>query len=69
MDSLCLLPIRQLLSKAKVSKADMSLTVQQDVLRLQVSVDYFFGVKVLNSTYDLRGVEEACGIAESPATA
>lgn len=46
----------------------MSLAVQQDVLGLQVAVHDFFGVEVLDGTDDLRGVEEACAIAEaSPA--
>lgn len=47
----------------------MSFTVQQDVLRLQVAVDDFFGVEVLYGAYDLRGIEEAGGIAEAPAAA
>ena len=64
--SVILSPVRELLGKAKVSQADVSLAVQQDVLGLQVSVHYFFGVEVLNGAYDLRGIEEARGVAESP---
>lgn len=47
----------------------MSFTVQQDVLRLQVAVDDFFGVQVLDGTYDLRGIEESGGVAEAPTAA
>lgn len=66
---LFLSPVRELLSEAKVGQADVSFTVQQDVLRLQVAVDDFFGVEVLYGAYDLRGIEEAGGIAEAPAAA
>lgn len=62
-------PVRKLLGKAEVSQADVSFTVQQDVLWLQVAVDDFFGVEVLDGTYDLRGIEEASGVAEAPTAA
>lgn len=46
----------------------MSLAVQQDVLGLEVAVDDFFGVEVLDGADDLGGVEEARAVAEaSPA--
>lgn len=64
---LFLSPVRELLSEAKVGQADVSFTVQQDVLRLQVAVDDFFGVEVLYGAYNFRGIEEAGGIAEAPA--
>lgn len=63
------LPVRKLLSKAEVSQADVSLTVQQDVLWLQVTVYDFFGVEVLDGTDDFRGIEEAGGVAEAAAAA
>lgn len=47
----------------------MSFTVQQDVLRLQIAVDDFFEVEVLYCAYDLRGIEQARGVAEAPAAA
>lgn len=45
----------------------MSFAVQQDVFRFQVAIDNIFGVEVLNGAHDLRGIEEACSIAEAPA--
>lgn len=66
---LFLSPVRELLSKAEVSQADVSFTVQQDILRLQVAVDNFFGVEVLNGAYNLRGIEEASIVAEAPTAA
>lgn len=46
----------------------MSLAVQQDVLGLEVAVDDFFGVEVLDGADDLGGVKEARAVAEaSPA--
>ena len=62
-------PVRELLSEAEVGQADVSLTVQQDVLGLQVTVDDFFGVEVLDGAHNLRGIEEAGGVAEAPAAA
>lgn len=47
----------------------MSFTVQQDVLRLQIAVDDFFEVEVLYCAHDLRGIEQARGVAEAPAAA
>lgn len=60
------LPVRELLGEAKVGQTDVSFAVQQDVLRLQVSIHNFFGVEVLNGTNDLRGIEKARGVAEAP---
>lgn len=62
-------PVGELLGKAEVSQSYVALTVQQNVLWLQVPVDDFFGVKVFNGAYNLRGVEEPCGIAEAPTAA
>lgn len=64
-----LLPVRELLSKAEVGEADVSLAVQEDVLGLQVAVHDFFGVQVLDGADDLWGVEEAGGVAEAPSAA
>lgn len=47
----------------------MSFTVQQDVLRLQIAIDDFFGVEVLYCAHDLRGIEHPRGVAEAPAAA
>lgn len=47
----------------------MPFAVQQDVLRLQIAVDDFFGVQVLYCAHDLRGVEQARGVAEAAAAA
>lgn len=66
---LFLSPVRELLSEAEVSQADVSFTVQQDVLRLQVAVDDFFGVQVLDGAHDLGGIEEAGEVAEAAAAA
>lgn len=63
---LFLSPVRELLSEAEVGQADVSFAVQQDVLRLKVAVDDFFGVKVLYGAYNLRGIEEAGAVAEAP---
>lgn len=61
-------PVRELLGEAEVGEADVSLAVQQDVLGLEVAVDDFFGVEVLDGADDLGGVEEARAVAEaSPA--
>lgn len=62
-------PVRELLSEAEVGQADVSFAVQQDVLRLKVAVDDFFGVKVLYGAYNLRGIEEAGAVAEAPPAA
>lgn len=66
---LFLLPVRELLGKAEVCQANVSFTVQQDVLRFQVTVDNVFRVEVLNGAYNFRGIEEACGVAEAPSAA
>lgn len=47
----------------------MALPVQQDVLRLQVAVNYVFGVEVLDRTDDLRGVEQTGGVTEAASAA
>lgn len=67
--SVILSPVRKLLREAKVGQADVSFTVQQDVLGLQVAVDDFFGVEVLDGTHDLRSIEEPRGVAETPTAA
>ena len=43
----------------------MTVSIQQDVLRLQVPVDDLLGVQVLDRTDDLRGVEEPGGAGEA----
>lgn len=62
-------PVGELLGKAEVSEADVSLAVQQNVLGLEVAVDDFFGVQVLDGADDLGGVEEARAVAEAPPAA
>lgn len=61
--------VGEFLGEAEVGQPYVTLTVQQDVLGLQVAVHDFFGVEVLDGAHDLGGVEEADGIAEAAAAA
>lgn len=63
------LPVYDLLGESKVGEFDVTLAVQQDVLRFQVPVDHIFRVKILQRTHDFSGEEHACVVTELPTTA
>lgn len=57
--------VDQLLGEAEVRELDVTLPVQQYILRLEVPVDNLLGVQVLNGADDLRGVEEPRAAGEA----
>lgn len=54
-----------LLAQAEICEDDVALRVQQDVLRLQISVDDVEGVEVAQRAGDLRRVEPGSGLQEA----
>lgn len=54
-----------LLAQAEICEDDVALRVQQDVLRLQISVDDVEGVEVAQRASDLRRVEPGSGLQEA----
>lgn len=62
-------PVGKFLGEAEVGEADVTFSVQQDVLGFQVPVDYLFGVQVLDGTHYLGRVEESGAVAEAAAVA
>ena len=59
--------VHQLLGEPEVGELDMAVSVQQDVLWLQVPIDDVPGVQVLDGTDDLGRVEQP-GVAREAAT-
>jgi hypothetical protein len=53
------------LGETKVSEADVALSIEQQILRLEVSVDDIIGVESLQSRGDLSGVEATTLFRES----
>ena len=49
--------IRDIFGKAKIGNANVAIVVQQQVLRLQVSIDNIFSMQILECKHHLRRIK------------
>lgn len=54
----------QFLGKSKVHQLHIALLIQQEILRLQISVDYIARMEIIEGLYNACGIESCCGIIE-----
>lgn len=51
--------------KTKVSNADMALCIQQQIFRLQITVDHVLGMQILDRKHHLSRIE-FCNVIRKP---